>query len=51
MAVKEFVQEEFSRIKITVTVSLDVEGAFYSAWWPSVLKKYKKAGAGGTYKT
>jgi hypothetical protein len=28
MAVKEFVQEEFSRGETTVTVSLDVERAF-----------------------
>jgi len=32
MAVKEFVQEGFSKEEITVTVSLDVEGAFNSAW-------------------
>ena len=38
MAVKEFVLEGFSKGEITVTVSLDVEGAFNSAWAPSVLK-------------
>jgi hypothetical protein len=32
MAVKEFVQEGFSKGEITATVSLDVEGAFNSAW-------------------
>jgi len=42
MAVKEFVQEGFSGGEITVTVSLDVEGAFNSAWWPSVLKKFTR---------
>jgi len=51
MVVKEFVQEGFSRGEITVTVSLDVEGAFNSAWWPSVLKIFKKARAHGTYST
>jgi len=42
MAVKTFVQEGFSRGEITVTVSLDGEGAFNSAWWPSVLKKFTR---------
>ena len=44
MAVKEFVQEGFSRGEITVTVSLDVEGAFNAAWWPSVLKNLQESG-------
>jgi len=38
MAVKEFVQEGFGKGEITVTVSLDVEGAFNLAWVPGVLK-------------
>jgi hypothetical protein len=36
------VQEGFSTKKITVTLSLDVEGAFNSAWWPNVLKKFTR---------
>jgi hypothetical protein len=44
MAVKEFVQEGFSKGEITVAVSLDVEGAFNSAWWPSVLKNLQESG-------
>jgi hypothetical protein len=44
MAVKEFVQEGFSRGEITVTLILDVEGAFNSAWWPSVLKNLQECG-------
>jgi hypothetical protein len=44
MAVKEFVQEGFSRGEITVTVSLDLEGAFNSAWWPSVVKNFLESG-------
>jgi hypothetical protein len=43
-AVKEFVQEGFIRGEITVTVSLDVEGAFNSAWWPSVRKNLQESG-------
>ena len=38
MAMKEFIQEGFAKGEITVTVSLDVEGAFNSAWALSVLK-------------
>jgi hypothetical protein len=44
MAVKEFVQEGFSRGNITATVSLDVERVFNSAWWPSVLKNLPENG-------
>ena len=44
MAVKEFVQEGFRRGEITVTASLDVEGAFNSAWWPSMLKILQESG-------
>jgi len=36
-AATEFIEEGFSRGEITATVSLDVEGAFNSAWPPSVL--------------
>jgi hypothetical protein len=44
MAVKEFVQEGFSKGEITVTVSLDMEGAFNSARAPSVLKNLQESG-------
>ena len=44
IAVKEFIQEGFSKGEITVTVSLDVEMAFNSAWWPSVLKNLQESG-------
>jgi len=44
MAVKEFVQEGFSKGEITVTVSLDMEGVFNSAWWPGVLKNLQESG-------
>jgi hypothetical protein len=44
MAVKEFVEQEFSKGEITVTVSLDVEGAFNYVWWPSVLKHVQESG-------
>ena len=44
MAAKEFVQEVFSKGEITVTVSLDVKGAFKSAWVPGVLKNLQESG-------
>jgi hypothetical protein len=44
MALKEFVQEGFSKGEITVIVSLDVEGAFNSAWVPSILKSLQESG-------
>jgi len=44
MALNEFVQEGFSKGEIAVTVSLDVEGAFNSAWLPSVLKNLQESG-------
>ena len=44
MAVTEFIEEGFRTGEVTVTVSLDVEGAFNSAWWPSVLKNLKDSG-------
>jgi hypothetical protein len=43
MALKEFVQERYSKVEITVIVSLDVEGAFTSAWVPSVLKSLQQS--------
>jgi len=44
MAVKEFVEEGFRIGKVTAIVSLDVEGAFNSSWWPSILKSLKESG-------
>jgi len=44
MVVKGFLHEGFSKGEITVTVSLDVEGAFKSAWCPSVLKNLRESG-------
>ena len=44
MALKEFVEEGFSKGEITVMVSLDVEGAFNSEWVPNVLKSLQESG-------
>jgi len=39
MAVKDFVEDGFTSGEFATLVSLDVEGAFNSAWWPNILKK------------
>ena len=44
MVVKGFLHEGFSKGEITVTVSLDMEGVFNSAWWPGVLKNLQESG-------
>ena len=44
MTVKEFIQEGFSKGEITLTVRLEVEGAFNSAWVPGVLKNLQESG-------
>jgi len=44
MVLKHFVQEGFSKGEITAIVSLYVEGAFNSAWAPSVLKNLQGSG-------
>jgi len=41
MALKDYVEEGFSSGEVIVLVSLDVECAFNSAWWPSILKSLK----------
>jgi hypothetical protein len=44
MALKDFVQEGFRSGEVAVLVSLDAEGAFNSAWWPSIIKSLKDSG-------
>ena len=44
LAVKKYVEEGFRSGEVTVLVSLDVEGAFNSAWWPSILKGLRDCG-------
>ena len=41
MALKVYVDEGCSSGEVTVLISLDVECAFSSAWWPSILKSLK----------
>jgi len=44
IAVKEFVEDGFNSGEVATLVSLDVEGAFNSAWWPKILKRLKESG-------
>jgi len=41
MAIKYFIKESLEAGKVIVLVSLDVQGAFYAAWWPGVLREMK----------
>jgi len=41
MTVKKYVEEGLQHGLITIIVTLDVRGAFDSAWWPSILKTLK----------
>jgi len=38
MAVKAFVKDGFRSGEVATLVSLNVEGAFSSAWWANILK-------------
>lgn len=42
MTVKEFVEDGLREWLIAILVSLDVIGAFDTAWWPSILKNPKR---------
>jgi hypothetical protein len=44
MALKDYIEEGFRSGEVTVLVSLDVEGAFNSALWPSILKSLNESG-------
>jgi hypothetical protein len=43
MQVKNFIEPELEKRKVVIMASLDVHGAFNSAWWPGVLKALKDA--------
>jgi hypothetical protein len=44
MVVKEFVQDSLAEGHIIALVSLDVQGAFDTAWWPAILKEMRDCG-------
>ena len=44
MAATEYIEEGFGNGEVVALVSLDVTGAFTSAWWPSILKTLRDSG-------
>lgn len=42
MTVKEYVEESLKGGQCLVLISLDVQGAFDAAWWPSILKTLRE---------
>ena len=44
MAAREYIEEGFENGEVVALVSLDVAGAFNSAWWPSILKTLRDSG-------
>jgi hypothetical protein len=43
MAVKQFIEPELERGRVVIMASLDVKGAFDTAWWPAILKGLRDA--------
>ena len=44
MAVKQYIEEGLKEGEYAVVVSLDVQGAFDAAWWPSILNALREFG-------
>ena len=44
LAAREYIEEGFGTGEVVALVSLDVAGAFNSAWWPSILKTLRDCG-------
>jgi len=43
MEVRQFIEQHLERKGIVLTASLDVKGAFDSAWWSAILKGLREA--------
>jgi hypothetical protein len=41
MEAKKFIEPELEKREVVIMTSLDVQGAFGAAWWPSILKGLK----------
>jgi hypothetical protein len=41
LTIKEYIEEGMREGHIAILVSLDVKGAFDTAWWPSILNALK----------
>ena len=50
VAGKDFVESGY-RSGDASLVSLEVEGAFNSTWWPNILKRFQESGCPGSYTT
>jgi hypothetical protein len=43
MEVKQNIETHLERGGVAIMVSLDVQGAFDSAWWPAILQRLREA--------
>jgi len=43
MEARKFIEPQLEKGRIVIMVSLDVRGAFDSAWWPAILKGMRDA--------
>ena len=43
MQVKQYLENHLERGGVAIMVSLDVQGAFDSAWWPAILQRLREA--------
>jgi len=38
MEVRKFIEPQLERGRVVIMATLDIKGAFHSAWWPAILK-------------
>ena len=43
MELKQYIEPHIERGGVAITISLDVQGAFDSAWWPAILQRMREA--------
>jgi len=41
MEVRQYIEPHFNRRGVAIIISLDVQWAFVSAWWPAILQKLR----------
>ena len=51
MEVRQYIQPQLERGSVVIIASLDVRGAFDSAWWPGILKGCETQSASETFTT
>ena len=42
MELKQYIEPHTERGEVAITISLDVQGAFDSAWWPAILQRMRE---------